>query len=102
MNKKTAAERVYRRALKRILHSLFMKCECGASYVDADRAITQPSPNQDSTAPTTAAPTYFINATNFSLINFLLSVTFITQRTLKPKVAALLDASAAKVPRKWD
>ena len=39
-----AAERVYRLALKRILHSLFMKCECGASYVDAERAITQPVP----------------------------------------------------------
>ena len=81
-----------------------MKCECEASYVDADRAITQPNPNQDSTAPTTAAPTYFINATNFSLIKppFVFSSQLITQRTLKPKVAALLDASAAKVPRKWD
>ena len=80
-----------------------MKCECGASYVDADRAITQPVPT--STPSNAPKNPYNASKTFFKFIKTSFRVFKSTHHPTKPsspKSAALLDASAAKVPRKWD
>ena len=73
------------------------------NLLDLPQCIVIPTPLPISEHPLAAhapnsAPINPYNASNnfFQFINFLLSVTFINQRTLKPKVAALSAAPRQK------